>query len=85
MPDINIVVCAPLAEIGGLKWDPSMAPYSQYTQVLCPHCALGMWLGQRGRVEVEAGRAQMICMPCAVRTGLLGPGDKMQQLTDRDP
>jgi len=84
MAALQIVVCAPLAEIGGLKFDPATAPYSTYTQVECPHCRQAMWLGQRGRVEVEAGRAQMICVACAVRTGLMRPGDEMQPLTDRD-
>jgi hypothetical protein len=84
MPDQQIVVCAPLAEIAGLKFDPETAPYSTYTQVECPHCRQGMWLGARGRVEVEAGRAQMICVVCAVQTGVMGPGDDMKKLTDRD-
>jgi hypothetical protein len=84
MPDINIVVCAPLAEIAGLKFDPATAPYSEYTQVECPHCRQGMWIGARGRVEVEAGRSQMICMVCAVLTGLVGADTPMKPLTDRD-
>ena len=81
---LQIVVCAPLAEIAGLKFDPATAPYSEYTQVECPHCRQGMWLGARGRVEVEAGRAQMICVTCAHRTGLMTHDSQMQRLTDRD-
>jgi hypothetical protein len=71
MADLNIVLCAPLAEIGGLRFDPKTAPYSEYTQVECPHCRQGMWLGERSRDLVESGAAQMMCMVCAVRTGIV--------------
>jgi hypothetical protein len=72
MPDLQIVLCAPLAEIAGLKFDPATAPYSTYTQVECPHCRQGMWLGQRSRELVETGKAQMMCMVCAVTLGVAG-------------
>jgi len=84
MPDLQIVVCAPLAAVGELKFDPATAPYSEYTQVDCPHCRQGMWLGARGREMVEAGHAQMICMACAVQTGLMTSHDELRRLTDRD-
>lgn len=83
MPE-QIVVCAPFLDVGGVKFDPAGAPYSTYTKVECPHCRQQMWLGERGRREVETGQAQMICMVCAVRTGLMDPGTQMQRLTDRD-
>ena len=84
MPDLNIVICPPLAEIAGLTFDPATAPYSKYTQVECPHCAQGMWLGQRGRQLVETGQAQMMCVACAVKTGVLEAVDRVGQLTDQD-
>ena len=84
MPDLQIVVCPPLVAIADLKFDPATAPYSEYTQVECPHCGQGMWLGARGRIEVESGRAQMICVLCAVATGLMEPDTPLQRLTDRD-
>lgn len=79
-----IVVCAPFAAVGELQFNPKDAPYSTYTQVDCPHCRQSMWLGARGRVEVEAGRAQMMCMVCAVQLGLYTDAEQMQKLTDRD-
>ena len=84
MPELQIVVCAPLAAVGELVFDPATAPYSAYTQVECPHCRQPMWLGERSRLMVETGRAQMICVVCAVTTGIMGPDTPMSRLTDRD-
>jgi hypothetical protein len=82
--DIQIVVCAPVREIGGHKFDPATAPYSTYTQVPCPRCLLPMWLGSRAWIEVENRRATMLCLPCAYETGVYHPGATMTKLTDRD-
>jgi hypothetical protein len=79
-----IVVCAPVSPVGGKVFDPADAPYSEYSKVRCPHCRQPMWLGARGRAEVESGRAQMMCMVCAVQLGLYSGGD-IPKLTDRDP
>ena len=84
MTGLQIVVCAPLAAVAHLQFDPATAPYSIYTQVECPHCRQGMWLGARSRILVETGHAQMMCVVCAVKLGHMGPDTPMAKLTDRD-
>jgi hypothetical protein len=83
MPE-QFVICAPFLDVGGVKFDPAGAPYSTYTKVECPHCRQPMWLGERGRGLVERGQAQMMCMVCAVTTGVMQSPDELQKLTDRD-
>ena len=84
MPEIQIVVCAPVAEIGGIQFDPATAPYAKYTKADCPRCHQAMWIGSRGRALVERGEAQMMCVVCAIQLGIYTPDTKMQKLTDRD-
>jgi hypothetical protein len=81
---VQIVVCAPVFDVGGVKFDPAGAPYSTYSKVECPHCRKQMWLGERSRLLIERGQAQMMCMVCAVTTGVMDPGCTMERLTDRD-
>ena len=83
MPE-QIVVCPPFFDVGGVKFDPAGAPYSQYSKVECPHCSKPMWIGERGRRLVETAQAQMMCMVCAVTTGVIDEATTMQRLTDRD-
>lgn len=81
---LQLVVCPPFFDVAGVKFDPAGAPYSTYTKISCPHCSKPMWLGERGRMLVESGQAQMICMVCAITTGAMDPGCTMERLTDRD-
>jgi len=83
MPE-QIVVCPPFFDVGGVKFDPAQAPYSQYSKVTCPHCSKPMWIGERGRTLVETAQAQMMCMVCAVTNGVIDGATTMQRLTDRD-
>lgn len=50
---------------------PANVDYSTYEQVDCPECHRKMWLGKRGKAEVEAGRASMRCMQCLLETNYI--------------
>ena len=83
---LPVVACMPVELAKELMPDfLERSSYSTYVQVLCPACDALMWLGERGRATVEAGKATMLCMPCVVRTH--GPGElaSMFKLTDLDP
>jgi hypothetical protein len=82
--ELALVICPNVAAIGHHTFDPASAPYSAYVQVDCPRCGRAMWLGSRGRIEVETGRAEMLCMLCAVRAGIYRAGSSVTRLTDRD-
>lgn len=83
-PDRQIVVCAPVAPIGGKIFNPETdATYSKYTEILCPQCGEKCWLGERGAALVADGVAEPMCMECAVVIGLTEGA--MSRLTDRDP
>jgi hypothetical protein len=76
MTELRFVICPNVAAIGTFQFDPATAPYTEYTQENCPRCHERMWLGARSRAEVEAGRAQMICVLCAILSGLYREGNR---------
>jgi hypothetical protein len=82
----KLVLCAPVAPVGGITFDPDTAPYSHYAQVDCPRCSKAMWVGERGAALVAEGAAEWLCMLCAFEIGTVEgpPPFKMGRLTDRD-
>ena len=83
--ELRIVICAPVAPFAGKTFDPSAQTYSCYAPVPCPRCRQMMWLGSRSWIEVQNRRAKMLCMPCALQTGVWKPGQNLNKLTDADP
>lgn len=66
----RIVTCVPVEHAKQMMPEfPACATYSLYEQVACPVCARPMWLGERGKVEVQTGRAIMLCMACVLLSG----------------
>lgn len=76
-----MVACIPVEEGKELMPGfPASATYSTYEEVSCPDCGRKMWLGERGKAEVEAGRAIMQCMRCVVLSAHPADLANMQRL-----
>ncbi len=80
----NLLSCIPVQYV---EENGKVSDFAGYHVVTCPGCGKGMFRGERGKVEVEAGRAEMLCAWCCVplwRAGLVPPPEKVKRLSDGD-
>jgi hypothetical protein len=61
--DVQVGACVPVWLAPEL---PSIATYSKYESVPCPHCKHQMWLGERMKAKRDKEGIEVLCMLCLV-------------------
>ena len=62
----KIITCAPASKAAELGY-----PNTHYEKVECPECGQQMYLGPRSKKLHLTEKIPMMCMECAVKSGLL--------------